>query len=317
MKLAGATTSVNGKVYRIKAWVFHHRSVLSVTVVHMLEHKLSSIMNWLVIGIALALPSLLYLILSNISAFSGEWEGKPRASLFLQSEVTENIGIRIADEISTNQLVETVRFISSESALKDFQEISGLSNVMNSLERNPLPHVIEVVLKTMDPNATKELVLAWKNSESIARVSFEMAWLERLSALLTFGERLVVALGVVLGLGVILTMGNTVRLIIENRRQEIEVIKLVGGTDSFVRRPFLYLGFCYGFGGAIFAIALLQFGLVFLAGPLEGLAQSYFHGFALEGLGLRGNMALIALGSVLGMMGALLAVYKHLKAIEP
>ena len=246
MKSTGATTLVTGNSDRIRAWVAHHKSVLSVTILHLLEHKLSSLMNWLVIGIALTIPILLYVMLNNFSALSGNLGGDPRVSLYLDSGVKQRVGERIAEEISNNALVEAAHFISSEAALKDFQQRSGIPDVMDSLERKTLPHSIEVILNTIDPIAQKELVAAWESSDSIARVSFDLAWVERLVAFLKIGERLVGALSIVLGLGVIVIMGNTIRLTIENRREEIEVIKLVGGTDSFVRRPFLYLGISYG-----------------------------------------------------------------------
>ena len=317
MKSSGATVSVTGSADRLRSWLAHHLRVFSATIVDLLENTVSSLMTWLVIGIALALPSILYVMLNNISDVSADWAGKPRVSLYLQAEVTLREGRRLADEIVTTRAVEAVSFISSETALKDFQQRSGFGDVLNSMDRNPLPHVIEVVLETMDPIALSDLVAAWENNRSIARVSVDLAWLERLHALVQFGERLAWSLAVVLGLGVILIMGNTVRLAIENRRQEIEVVKLFGGTDSFVRRPFLYLGFWYGFGGAVVAIILLQSSLVFLSGPVEILAQSYRDEFALQGPGTGGYLLLLTCGSLLGMMGGMLAVSRHLSAIEP
>ena len=317
MKSSGATVSVTGNADRLRSWLAHHLRVFSSTIVDLVENTVSSLMTWLVIGIALALPSILYVMLNNISDVSADLGGKPRVSLYLQTEVTLSAGRRLADEIVTTQAVEAVSFISSETALKDFQQRSGFGDVLNSMDRNPLPHVIEVVLETMDPIALSDLVAAWENNRSIARVSVDLAWLERLHALVQFGERLAWSLAVVLGLGVILIMGNTVRVAIENRRQEIEVVKLFGGTDSFVRRPFLYLGFWYGFGGAVVAIILLQSSLVFLSGPVEILAQSYRHEFSLQGPGIGGYLLLLAGGSLLGMMGGMLAVSRHLSAIEP
>ena len=317
MKSSGATVSVTGNADRLRSWLAHHLRVFSSTIVDLLENVVSSLMTWLVIGIALALPSILYVMLNNISDVSADLGGKPRVSLYLQTEVTLSAGRRLADEIVTTRAVEAVSFISSETALKDFQQRSGFGDVLNSMDRNPLPHVIEVVLETMDPIALSDLVAAWENNRSIARVSVDLAWLERLHALVQFGERLAWSLAVVLGLGVILIMGNTVRLAIENRRQEIEVVKLFGGTDSFVRRPFLYLGFWYGFGGAVVAIILLQSSLVFLSGPVEILAQSYRDEFALQGPGIGGYLLLLAGGPLLGMVGGMLAVSRHLSAIEP
>ena len=283
----------------------------------MLENPLSSLMTWLVIGIALALPGILYVMLNNIADVSTDWGGKPRVSLYLQKEVTKDAGDALAKEIRVSASVEEVRFVSSETALKDFQQRSGFGDVLNSLDRNPLPHVIEVVLVSSEPMALTDLIAGWESDRRIAKVSVDLAWLERLFALLQFGERLVWSLSLVLSLGVVLIMGNTIRLAIENRRQEIEVIKLFGATDSFVRRPFLYLGFWYGFGGAMIAMILLQSSLVFLAEPVELLAQSYRDDFALQGPGAGGVLFLLLMGSLLGIAGALVAVSRHLRLIEP
>ena len=283
----------------------------------MLENPLSSLMTWLVIGIALALPGILYVMLNNIADVSTDWGGKPRVSLYLQKEVTKDAGDALAKEIRVSASVDEVRFISSEAALKDFQQRSGFGDVLNSLDRNPLPHVIEVVLVSSEPMALTGLMAGWESDRRIAKVSVDLAWLERLFALLQFGERLVWSLSLVLALGVVLIMGNTIRLAIENRRQEIEVIKLFGATDSFVRRPFLYLGFWYGFGGATIAMILLQSSLVFLAEPVELLAQSYRDDFALQGPGAGGVLFLLLMGSLLGIVGAVVAVSRHLRLIEP
>ena len=283
----------------------------------MLENPLASLMTWLVIGIALALPGILYVMLNNIADVSTDWGGKPRVSLYLQKEVTKDAGDALAKEIRVSASVDEVRFVSSEAALKDFQQRSGFGDVLNSLDRNPLPHVIEVVLVSSEPMALTGLMTVWESDNRIAKVSVDLAWLERLFALLQFGERLVWSLSLVLALGVVLIMGNTIRLAIENRRQEIEVIKLFGATDSFVRRPFLYLGFWYGFGGATIAMILLQSSLVFLAEPVELLAQSYRDDFALQGPGAGGVLFLLLMGSLLGISGALVAVSRHLRLIEP
>lgn len=283
----------------------------------MLENPLSSLMTWLVIGIALALPGILYVMLNNIADVSADWGGKPRVSLYLQKEVTKDVADALAKEIRVSASVDEVRFVSSEAALKDFQQRSGFGDVLNSLDRNPLPHVIEVVLVSSEPMALTGLMAGWESDRRIAKVSVDLAWLERLFALLQFGERLVWSLSLVLSLGVVLIMGNTIRLAIENRRQEIEVIKLFGATDSFVRRPFLYLGFWYGFGGATIAMILLQSSLVFLAEPVEMLAQSYRDDFALQGPGAGGVLFLLLMGSLLGIAGALVAVSRHLRLIEP
>ena len=314
---AGATVAKTGRRDRLVAWMSHHQRVCLSTLAELLGNPFASLMTWLAIGIALGLPLILYVVLQNVSSISGDWGGKPRVTLYLAQEVTLEAGQALAKEIEQRADIDETEFVSSTSALQEFQRKSGFGDVLSSLDRNPLPHVIEVVPANPDPIDLGKLVSAWKANLLVGNVSVDLQWLERLFALVVFAERLVTALAIVLGLGVMLIMGNTIRLAIENRRQEIEVIKLVGGTDAFVRRPFLYLGFWYGLGGAVTAFFLLQTSLYFLATPVEMLAQSYRDDFALQGPGFLGNLLLLVAGSILGIIGSVLAVSRHLADIEP
>ena len=314
---AGATVTKTGLRDRLVAWLSHHQRVSLSTLAELLGNPFTSLMTWLVIGIALGLPLILYVVLQNVSSISGDWGGKPRVVLYLTQEVTLEGGQALAMEIEQRDDIEETVFVSSARALQEFQRRSGFGDVLSTLDRNPLPHVIEVVPVNPDPLDLGKLVSAWEVNMLVDKVSVDLQWLERLFALLVFAERLVTALAIVLGLGVMLIMGNTIRLAIESRRQEIEVIKLVGGTDAFVRRPFLYLGFWYGLGGAVTAFFLLQTSLYFLSTPVEMLAQSYRDDFALQGPGFLGNLLLLVSGSILGIIGSVLAVSRHLADIEP
>jgi cell division transport system permease protein len=314
---AGATVTKTGLRDRLVAWLSHHQRVSLSTLAELLGNPFTSLMTWLVIGIALGLPLILYVVLQNVSSISGDWGGKPRVVLYLTQEVTLEGGQALAMEIEQRDDIEETVFVSSARALQEFQRRSGFGDVLSTLDRNPLPHVIEVVPVNPDPFVLGKLVSAWEVNMLVENVSVDLQWLERLFALLVFAERLVTALAIVLGLGVMLIMGNTIRLAIESRRQEIEVIKLVGGTDAFVRRPFLYLGFWYGLGGAVTAFFLLQTSLYFLSTPVEMLAQSYRDDFALQGPGFLGNLLLLVSGSILGIIGSVLAVSRHLADIEP
>ena len=234
---AGATVAKTDRRDRLVAWLSHHRRVCLSTLAELLGNPVSSMMTWLVIGIALGLPLILYVVLQNVSSISGDWGGKPRVALYLTEEATLQAGQALTRQIEQRVDIDEAVFISSTNALQEFQRRSGFGEVLSTLDRNPLPHVIEVVPANPDPIDLKRLVSAWEVNALIGNVSVDLQWLERLFALLVFAERLVTALAIVLGLGVMLIMGNTIRLAIENRRQEIEVIKLVGGTDAFVRRP--------------------------------------------------------------------------------
>ena len=283
----------------------------------LLSSWVSSLMTWLVIGIALALPTLLFLLLSNVGEISGDWDGKPRLSVYLESAEDTGQGSAIARAIGEREGVASALFISSAEALAEFQRFSGFGDVLDSLDTNPLPPVVEVTPEPMDTASLRLLVANLEQIEGVDRVSVDLAWIERLYALLALGERFVLALALFLSLGVLLSIGNTIRLAIENRRAEIEVVKLVGGTDSFVRRPFLYLGLWYGLGGALLAWIMVQISLIFLSGPVDRLLRSYEDQFSVIGLGFGVTAVLLLTGGLLGVLGAALAVRRHLHLIEP
>jgi cell division transport system permease protein len=309
---SGATAAVSGRRDRMLAWLANHRQVSSETLVTLLVNWVTSAMTWLVLGIALALPVFLYIVLINIVALSGDFDGNPRISIYLQQDVTASETEQVLGLINDHPDTHEVKLITPGEALADFQARSGFGDVLNSLERNPLPAVIELVPRNTEPYALRQRIVEIEALPFVDLVVVDLAWIERLFAFIAFGERVAWALSLILSLGVLLVVGNTIRLAIENRRTEIEVVKLVGGTDNFVRRPFLYLGFWYGLGGAITAWVLVQTCLIFLAGPVELIAQSYQDDYSLQGLSAMEGVALCLAGSTLGMLGAAFAVSKHL-----
>jgi len=274
-------------------------------------------MTWLVIGIALALPAIFYILLVNLGNFGGDWDGNSRVSLYLEMGTTEEEGVKLLGVLQQLPGISAARYISASSALAEFEESAGFQDVLASLPANPLPAVIEIEPEMLSAAEIKLMVAGLEARPEIESSSIDIEWIERLLALLALGERFVTALAFFLGLGVLLAIGNTVRLTIENRRSEIEVIKLVGGTDRFVRRPFLYLGFWYGLGGAIVAWIMVQASLEFLAVPLERLIHSYHDEFTVAGFGLAETLILLTIGAFLGVSGAAFAVGRHLKRIEP
>lgn len=317
IKSAGATVAVTGVSGRMRAWARHHRTVSVESLTSLLVQWVTSLMTWFVIGIALALPIILYVILVNIGELGQDWDGKPRISLYLRHDVPESEARKLTQRLAERSDIESASLISADEALVEFQSLSGFGDVLNTLDQNPLPAVIDIKPSSSDLGQLRLQVISLGEHELVDSVNFDLEWVERLFAILQVGERLVVSMGFVLALGVLLVIGNTIRLAIENRRSEIEIIKLVGGTDSFVRRPFLYLGFWYGLGGALIAWLLVQGSLVFLSGPVEILAQSYRDDFSLSGLSGRDSLSILIGGAALGILGALIAVSRHLREIEP
>lgn len=314
---AGARTATQGRWTRLRSWVSNHRSVARASLAGLLQTWVSSLMTWLVIGVALALPTILYLLLANISDVSAGWGGKPRLSVYLKDSLNDSRARALSTQLAALPGVASVRYISREDALKEFTTMSGFGDVLSSLNKNPLPPVVEVVPAAHAPAQIKMLATNIRGVSGVDSVSVDLAWIERLYAILALGQRFVAALGFFLGLGVLLSIGNTIRLAIENRRSEIEVVKLVGGTDSFVRRPFLYLGFWYGVGGAVLAWFMVEGSLLFLAGPVARLVESYNDSFSLLGLTAGTTAVLLGGGALLGVSGAAIAVRRHLHEIEP
>lgn len=313
----GARAASQGLLDRLRSWVVHHWTVATSSLLQLFDSWLASLMTWLVIGVALALPTILYLLLVNVGDVSAEWEGKPRVSVYLVADIDDAAGQAFTRELAEMDAVESAKFISAEEALSEFQAMSGFGEVLASLDKNPLPALVEVVPALEQTGQLRLLVVNLEQMDLVESVQVDLEWIERLFAILALGQRFVAALGFFLALGVLLSIGNTIRLAIESRRSEIEVVKLVGGTDSFVRRPFLYLGFWYGFGGAIVAWFMVEVSLLVLSGPVDRLVRSYDDDFALLGLGLSVTLVLWLIGAALGVLGAALAVGRHLHEIEP
>ena len=283
-----------------------------------LDNPVSSAMTWLVIGIALALPSGLNVALDNISQLSASWDSPAQISLFLHDEVSDQRARELQSELSARADVSVSRFVSREEALEEFRSLSGFADVLSSLQANPLPHLIVVApAQDSDQLAAAGLRAELEAYPDVAQAVLDMEWLQRLNSLMMLGRRLVWAVAGLLILGVLLILGNTIRLAIESRREEIVIVKLVGGSNAFVRRPFLYTGLWYGVGGGLFAGLLVGASLWFLQDTVAELARLYQSDFRLRGLGIMGGLNLIILGGMLGLAGAWLAVSRHLADIQP
>lgn len=279
---------------------------------------LASLLTASVIGITLVLPAALHVTFKNLDALSYSWEGTVQASLFLADDLDEAEGRRLARRIAERGDVAATDYISRAEALAEFRELSGMDAALDALEDNPLPAVI--VVRPDSGEAAGDiaaLVESLGAEPGVARARVDQAWLRRLYAILDVAERGATLLAVLLGLAVLFIVGNTIRLDIENRRAEIEVMKLVGAPDSFIRRPFLYSGFWYGLAGGVLAWVLLGICLLALAGPVRELAGLYGSEAGLRGLGARGSLWLIGAGVALGWLGSAVTVTRQLRAIEP
>jgi cell division transport system permease protein len=316
--VGGAKESRSSLGDRFYSWQQHHKYSAADSLHRLLRTPLASMMTWLVIGIALALPVGLGVALDNARRVSVGWDSPAQISLFLRAEMSVEAAGRLKERIEQRPDVGSVLLVSREQALEEFRQLSGFDDVLEDLNENPLPNLLVVTpAQRLDASLAATVREALQNEPGVDHAILDMEWIQRLNALMKLAQRFVWALGGILAAGVLLVVGNTIRLAIENRRDEILVIKLVGGSNAYVRRPFLYTGLWYGVGGAMLAGCLVGGALWWLEGPLAALALLYQSDFVLLGLGLDGGLRLLAGGGLLGLLGAWLAVARHLSAVEP
>jgi cell division transport system permease protein len=316
---SGASQSKTRLGDRLRAYGAHHRSVALESLQRLLRTPMQSLLTWLVVAIALALPAMLYLALAQFQNLSETWQTQPRMSVFLHLQAREEAALKLREELLGRSEIAAVDYVSPDQALQEFEQFSGLGSVLDTLDHNPLPAVL-VVHPTPTysaPDQLEQLRSSLQTLTLVDDVRLDMDWVRRMHQIMIIGQRLVAAMAILLALGVLLVIGNTIRLAIESRRDEIVIVKLVGATNAFVRRPFLYTGFWYGFGGGLLAWLLLTAGVYWLAGPVAGLAELYNSGLRLQGLNWWESLAILFGSGLLGLLGAALAVGKHLHGIEP
>ncbi len=315
----GASQSRTSLGDKMSSYLAHHRLVAIDSLLRLLRSVVPSLMTWSVIGIALALPTGLFVALGNVDSVSRGWDGAAQISLFVNKQVTDSDSRKLAKELQLREDIAEVEYISKAQALEEFQALSGYGDVLQHLDQNPLPAVIVVrpVEQEVSAVATEQLYQELKALPQVEQAIIDLEWVQRLYSMMELGRRITLALAALLALGVLLVIGNTIRLAIESRRDEIVIVKLVGATNAFVRRPFLYTGLWYGLGGGVMCWLIISISLWWLSGPIADLAGLYQSQFVLQGLGFSQTLLLWLASGLLGLAGAWLAVSRHLGAIEP
>ena len=299
------------------AWVESHRASLVDSLGRLVGQPIGSFFTCLVMAVALSLPMGLSLLLNNVERLGGSWQRAAQISVYLQMDATGDQGEQLSNQIKGMAGVAQAEFISREQALEEFQQQSGLGEALKELPDNPLPGVVLVTPNEVDKATLEALRERLSELPKVQQAQLDLVWVERLAAILKLGDRFVFGLTVLLVSALLLVIGNTIRLHIENRRVEIEVTKLVGGTDSYVRRPFLYMGALYGFGAGVLSWGVLAFGLNWLNDAVVGLAGLYGSDFALAGVPVADGLSLLLGAVLLGYIGAWIAVARHLRELSP
>lgn len=295
----------------------HHLSSGIDSWVRLGHRPVNSLLTIGVIAIALALPAVLYLGIRNLGGVGDHWDRLGHVSVYLTPGTGSDRAQALAQEWGQRHGILSVTLVSPEQARSELEEMDGFGDALAALSDNPLPWVL--VLEPENPTAEALAPLAAELSrlDIVDSAQFDQQWLERLQHLLGIARRALWVIGGLLGLAVILVVGNTIRLDIENRRREIEVTRLLGATDGFVRRPFLYGGLWYGLAGGIGAVMVVMGAAAGVAGPVADLADAYNSPFRLQSLNLWESVQLMALGAVVGWLGAWLAVSRQLARAHP
>ena len=296
----------------MNAYLAQHLAALRDALRRLAAAPLNSLLSLLVIGIALALPSAGWLIIDNLGELAGSASGVQQISVFMSNEAGRKDVAEIESRLTASAAGQW-RFVARDEALKQLQAAEGMAEIIASLPRNPLPDAFVVEPADTRPAAMEELAQTFARWPKVAHVQLDSAWVKRFDALLRIGRLAVKMLGTLFAGALIAVTFNTIRLQILAQSAEIEVARLIGATDAFIRRPFHYFGALQGALGGLVAAGLVALGGAQLSAPVDELVALYGGNFALHGLSAANVSVLVAIGAALGGLGAQLSVAIHLR----
>ncbi|GEA12843.1 permease-like cell division protein FtsX [Alteromonas sp. KUL49] len=279
----------------------------------------ASLMTIGVLGLSITLPSTLYIMVKNTEKITVGWEQASEISLFLKTGTPASRSQQLVARLNSWPEIDSLVFIPADDALQEFQQLSGLGDAIAYLETNPLPDVVLVTPAERhdSPLAAKRLLNKLKAEREVESAKLDIEWLERLHAVIAIARDLVSLIGGLLFVAVVLIIGNTIRLNILSKRDEILVMKLVGATDAFIHRPFLYTGFWFGLLGGVMAWFAVVGILWWMDSSIQAFAALYQTSFNITGLSGTALLVMLGLSVGLGLLGSLISVQRHVKQIEP
>ena len=295
-----------------------HRQVATDALTRLLKAPVATVLSSLLIAVAFALPVLFFVLVSNLQTLGATWDGRPSISVYLKNGLARETVDQLIAGYRQDPLIKDVSYISPQQGLAVFQQRVGVLDIIEELGFNPLPGVIELVpVSEAGVAQLDQAVAAYQDAAGVDQVRLDRQWVQRLQSILSLLERFSVALGVILGLTVVLVISNTVRLSIESRRDEIRVVSMVGGTQGFIAMPFVYMGVWYGIMGTLLAHVIVFSLLGVLRAETATIAGLYGSEMVLSGPGLETSVMLLCCGIVLGALGALGSCYRHLQTLVP
>jgi cell division transport system permease protein len=302
-----------------QVWLNHHVQSAVATLGRLVRAPWATGMTVAVIAVALALPAGLFVLTENLRQLVGGWDQAAAVSVFLRPGLSDEVAEDVAEELRGWAELARVEVIGAADALQEFREQAGFEEALAQLKENPLPAVL-ALFPSPNHGSLEQVQMIEEQLADLPETDFvrvDTQWLMRFQAILDLIQSAVVLLGGLLGLGVLLIVGNTIRLEIQNRRGEIEIMELVGATAAFIRRPFLYAGVWYGFLGGVAAWLLVTIAVFALQGPVSRLASLYRSEFPLSGLGFLALLGMLGGSMLLGLVGSWIAVNRHLREVEP
>ena len=302
----------------LTTWFTRHISIAIGSLGRLSRQPIASLMIILVIAVTLAIPASLNLVVKNAQSVSSGWDNALDFSVYLHRDVTASDAASVARLIQQRADVESVELITATEALAQFKAQSGFGQALDHLTENPLPHTL--VVRPGAANTGQSIILLQEelgNLPEADAVQADTAWVQRFHAILDIVRKAIVIGASLLGVAIVIIIGNTIRLDIQNRREEIEVTKLIGASNAFVRRPFLWTGLWYGLFGGLLAVGLVHYGLFLLEQPVARLAGLYQSGIVVISLSSRETLAILGIGVALGLSGSWFAATRHMRRIEP
>lgn len=300
----------------MKHWLNQHQQSLSIVLSKLRNSGMATLIMCAVMGTALSLPALLYVIVDNFHTIAGDIKGESRISVFLKLDASEATIQAIKQKLEDNDAVKNFEFVNKEAALNKLKSNEQTAEVAGNLDSNPLPDAFFVQANDSEPAAVESLKEVLQQYEGVELAQVDANWIQRLSSLLKLGKKAALTLAVLLGFAIVVIIGNTIRLQILTQKEEIEVSKLIGATNSFIRRPFLYTGALYGLGGGIAAWLVLVAVIVIFNASIADLAQLYASDFHLNLPSIQQVLVMILSGIGLGWLGSYLAVNRSISTLK-
>jgi len=316
-RASGASDSAPGLVQRFLMGIVGHLRQAVSSLGELWRSPVWTFVTIAVLGISMTLPATLHVLVKNLQQVSSSYDQSFEISLFLKNDVTETDIATLVTLLQGDKDVAKVRLIDKTAAMAEFKQESGFGEAISFLDQNPLPDVLLVTPAQSQPAAAEALLNKLQKERFVELAKLDISWLERLAAIMSLVQQVVYTIAALLLCGALLVIGNTIRLLIMDKKAEIEVMKLVGATDSFIQRPFLYTGIWLGIFGGFLAFLVIELMLYWLRGAIANVTQLYQSGFVLNVLTLREFGLLMLIAVSLGLVGSYLAVRSHIKAIEP